>query len=301
MRPRHPAAPQRHAPATIKPDGTFSRTETYTIRYNGPDERYRVTFSGRFLADGAVGTLRGEDGVAPARQALLPVPERHTDLGRGLSMRDMLAREEVAAWLGLSAAGPAAPRRAGRRGASRPRASRPRSTTSCSVARRADRPLPGHQRRVRAFRPSIRGRRPQLADHPVVNVTRAEAPRSARGSAGGCRRGAEWEAARRPDDLAVGRHVRPRALQLRRGRLGLDDARARAFDAGPGGAQDLAGNVWEWVGGRGRGVKGGCYLDTAYGLVSARSLPADPERATAPPASESSSTQGGDGWTASSC
>ncbi len=45
-------------PTTVKPDGTFSRTETYTIRYNGPDERYRVTFSGRFLADGAVGTLR---------------------------------------------------------------------------------------------------------------------------------------------------------------------------------------------------------------------------------------------------
>ena len=45
-------------PTTVRPDGSFSRTETYTIRYNGPDERYRVTFSGRFLGDGAVGTLR---------------------------------------------------------------------------------------------------------------------------------------------------------------------------------------------------------------------------------------------------
>ena len=43
----------------IKPDGTFSRSETYTIRYRGGlSERYRVTFKGRFLADGAVGTLR---------------------------------------------------------------------------------------------------------------------------------------------------------------------------------------------------------------------------------------------------
>ena len=50
---------QRHresgAVATVS---TFSRTETYTSRYDGPDERYRVTFNGRFLVDGAVGTLR---------------------------------------------------------------------------------------------------------------------------------------------------------------------------------------------------------------------------------------------------
>jgi len=46
-------------PTTVKPDGTFSRTERYRIRFSdGPDEDYRVTFKGRFLADGAVGTLR---------------------------------------------------------------------------------------------------------------------------------------------------------------------------------------------------------------------------------------------------
>jgi hypothetical protein len=45
--------------SAIKPDGTFSRSETYTIRFRGGlSERYRVTFKGRFLADGAVGTLR---------------------------------------------------------------------------------------------------------------------------------------------------------------------------------------------------------------------------------------------------
>jgi hypothetical protein len=43
----------------VKPDGTFSRSETYTIRYSdGSRDRYRVNFSGRFLADGATGTLR---------------------------------------------------------------------------------------------------------------------------------------------------------------------------------------------------------------------------------------------------
>jgi hypothetical protein len=44
---------------TIKPDGSFSRSETYTIRWaGGSRERYRVSFKGRFVADGAVGTLR---------------------------------------------------------------------------------------------------------------------------------------------------------------------------------------------------------------------------------------------------
>jgi hypothetical protein len=45
-------------PTTVKPDGTFSRSEHFTIRYgDGTSESYRVKFSGRFLADGAVGTL----------------------------------------------------------------------------------------------------------------------------------------------------------------------------------------------------------------------------------------------------
>ncbi len=42
----------------VRPDGTFSRRETYTVRYtDGYSERYRVRFTGRFLADGVVGTL----------------------------------------------------------------------------------------------------------------------------------------------------------------------------------------------------------------------------------------------------
>ncbi|HET6547195.1 MAG TPA: hypothetical protein VFG79_01980 [Solirubrobacter sp.] len=44
---------------TVEPDGTFSRSERYTVRLSdGMRETYRVKFSGRFLADGAVGTLR---------------------------------------------------------------------------------------------------------------------------------------------------------------------------------------------------------------------------------------------------
>lgn len=42
----------------IRADGTFTSTQTYLVRYKGSaDERYRVTFNGRFLADGATGTL----------------------------------------------------------------------------------------------------------------------------------------------------------------------------------------------------------------------------------------------------
>jgi hypothetical protein len=41
----------------IRPDGTFGGSQTYTVRYRGFNERYRVTFRGQFLADGARGTL----------------------------------------------------------------------------------------------------------------------------------------------------------------------------------------------------------------------------------------------------
>jgi hypothetical protein len=42
----------------IKPDGSFGATQTYTIRYRGYTERYRVSFRGQFLADGVRGTLQ---------------------------------------------------------------------------------------------------------------------------------------------------------------------------------------------------------------------------------------------------
>ena len=51
------------------------------------------------------------------------------------------------------------------------------------------------------------------------------------------------------------------------------------------GAEQLAGNVWEWVGDPPdedgwRRVRGGCHLDHAWGVRASRSLAADPLRAT---------------------
>ncbi|MDA0184199.1 hypothetical protein OJ997_28075 [Solirubrobacter phytolaccae] len=44
---------------SVRADGSFVRNERFTVRYDdGSSERYRVNFSGRFLADGVSGTLR---------------------------------------------------------------------------------------------------------------------------------------------------------------------------------------------------------------------------------------------------
>ena len=59
---------------------------------------------------------------------------------------------------------------------------------------------------------------------------------------------------------------------------------AHPAGAGPFGAEQQAGNVWEWVSDRTDDgwvvVRGGSYLDTAWGLRASRVQTADPERAT---------------------
>ena len=45
-------------PTRIRPDGTFSRSERFSVSYADAFIRYRVKFSGRFSGEGTSGTLR---------------------------------------------------------------------------------------------------------------------------------------------------------------------------------------------------------------------------------------------------
>jgi outer membrane protein assembly factor BamB len=58
--PRGPLPIDNHSPPMrITRNGTFRRRERFTIRYrDGSRDRYRVSFAGQLLTDGAVGTLR---------------------------------------------------------------------------------------------------------------------------------------------------------------------------------------------------------------------------------------------------
>lgn len=136
----------------------------------------------------------------------------------------------------------------------------------------------------------------QLADHPATEVTFTDAVDFCTWAAGelGCPvrlpRGDEWEAAAR------GREGRPwpwgevfdpeRCNSVESGWGWTVPVRAHPLGAAGGdGAEQLSGNVWEWVGDTPdedgwRAVRGGSYLDTAWGVRCARVLPADPDRAT---------------------
>ena len=136
---------------------------------------------------------------------------------------------------------------------------------------------------------------PQLADHPATDVTRADADAFCAWASERLGRrarlptGAEWEA------LARGTDRRPwpwgdvfdeqRCACAESGWGWTVPVGAHPAGASPFGAEQLAGNVWEWVADAaadGWGVvRGGCYLDTGWGLRSARALPADPARPTA--------------------
>jgi formylglycine-generating enzyme required for sulfatase activity len=136
---------------------------------------------------------------------------------------------------------------------------------------------------------------PQLADHPATDVTRADAEAfCAWASARLGRRvrltvGDEWEALARGTD----RRTWPWGEVFDEARCACAESgwgwtvpvTAHPAGAGPFGAEQLAGNVWEWVADRrpdGWGVvRGGSYLDTGWGLRSCRVQPADPSRPTA--------------------
>jgi formylglycine-generating enzyme required for sulfatase activity len=147
---------------------------------------------------------------------------------------------------------------------------------------------------LREWRPGPKTDDPQLADHPATDLTRADAHAFCAWASTTLGRhvrlptGDEWEA------LARGTDGRPFPW----GDV-FDEARCACADSAPGwtvpvtahpggaspyGAEQLAGNVWEWVSDTtpdGWGVvRGGCYLDTGWGLRASRALHADPERAT---------------------
>ena len=136
---------------------------------------------------------------------------------------------------------------------------------------------------------------PQLADHPATDLTRADAEAFCTWASARLGRGVrlpsgdEWEA------LARGTDRRPwpwgdvfdeaRCACAESGWGWTVPVTAHPTGAGPFGAEQLAGNVWEWVGDRGDDgwgvVRGGSFLDTAWGLRSCRVQPADPARPTA--------------------
>ena len=57
---------------TIKADGTFGGTQTSTVRYKGFTERFRVSFRGQFLADGARGTLTASMQLRDGKRRYVP-------------------------------------------------------------------------------------------------------------------------------------------------------------------------------------------------------------------------------------
>lgn len=135
---------------------------------------------------------------------------------------------------------------------------------------------------------------PELDDHPATGLTYDEAERFCRWAAGELAApvrlptGDEWEAAARGADgrpWPWGASFDERRCNSAEALMGSTMPVGRYPDgASPFGARDMAGNVWEWVDepadGGWRAVRGGCWLDHAWGVRACRSLAADPQRAT---------------------
>jgi formylglycine-generating enzyme required for sulfatase activity len=154
---------------------------------------------------------------------------------------------------------------------------------------------PGEERTVRLERVLI-GRWPvtvtngPLTDHPLTGLTLAEAQAycARLGRRVRLPTGDEWEALARGTDARTwpwGDVFDERRCNCAEAGWGWTvPVVAHPAGASPFGAEQLAGNVWEWVAGLdGDGwarVRGGSYLDHAWGVRASRALPADPGRAT---------------------
>jgi formylglycine-generating enzyme required for sulfatase activity len=135
---------------------------------------------------------------------------------------------------------------------------------------------------------------PQLADHPAADVTRDDAEAFCAWASLRLGRRVRLPSAEEWEALARGTDARPwpwgevfdesRCACAESGWGWTVPVTAHPSGAGPFGAEQLAGNVWEWVADStpdGWGVvRGGSYLDTGWGLRACRSQPADPARAT---------------------
>jgi formylglycine-generating enzyme required for sulfatase activity len=136
---------------------------------------------------------------------------------------------------------------------------------------------------------------PQLADHPATDLSRADAEAFCAWASRELDRRVrlpnadEWEALARGNDARTwpwGEVFDESLCACAESGWGWTvPVTAHLAGAGPFGAEQLAGNVWEWVADRrpdGWGiVRGGSYLDTGWGLRSSRTQPAEPSRATA--------------------
>ena len=129
---------------------------------------------------------------------------------------------------------------------------------------------------------------PGLADHPVTDVSLADAEAYCCWAGGRLPTGDEWEA------VARGAECRPfpwgdvfeaeRCNSADSGWGWTVPVTAHPQGASPFGAEQLAGNVWEWVADRitdgWATVRGGSYLDTDWGLRCSRARAADPAHPT---------------------
>ena len=129
-----------------------------------------------------------------------------------------------------------------------------------------------------------------LSDHPATGLTRGQAEGFCAflGHDARLPTGDEWEAVARGTDRRPypwGETFDPERCNCADSGWGWTvPVTAHPAGAGPFGAEQQAGNVWEWVADRGADgwgvVRGGSYLDTGWGLRGSRAQPADPDRGT---------------------